>query len=517
VTIRRPTFVLLLVAGAASVLGVGAYLRTSQATLGLGFPLDDAWIHQTYARNLAATGVWSFVPGRESGGSTSPMWTALLAVGHRLGFDPRWWAYVLGAGGLAVTAATAGSWLTRRTGAGNPARLAVALLVALEWHLLWAAASGMELILLLALSVVIFRLSEDPIPNAVRLALLVGIGVWIRPDAVTLAVVPALAVLVAPGPSARRRLLALGWMVAAIAVPFALYLAFNLSTAGSLWPSTFYAKQAEYAVLRERPLVDRFFSLAFDLRSGGPLVGPGLLLLPAAFVALAAAIRQRRWIGLAPAVWAVGYLAMFALRLPVTYQHGRYQMPVLPVLLVFGAEGILRVWEGRRGRLRLLAVAWAAATGAVTASFVVLGARAYAQDVAVIESEMVETARWIRTNTEPSARIAAHDIGALGYFGDREVLDLAGLADASVIPLLRDERRLAELLVARRADYLMTFPGWYPRLAACGAPVYASRGTFSAAQGGEAMHVYRWPPAVDAPKGCMLYSPRPSGDDPQAP
>src|ERR1700677_239652 len=45
-----------------------------------GFPLDDSWIHQTVARNLADTGVLGFRPGRLSAGSTSLLWTILLAV-----------------------------------------------------------------------------------------------------------------------------------------------------------------------------------------------------------------------------------------------------------------------------------------------------------------------------------------------------------------------------------------------------------------------------------------------------
>ena len=35
-----------------------------------GFPLDDAWIHQTYARNLGLRGMMAFSPDELSTGST---------------------------------------------------------------------------------------------------------------------------------------------------------------------------------------------------------------------------------------------------------------------------------------------------------------------------------------------------------------------------------------------------------------------------------------------------------------
>ena len=80
----------------AVVLIAGIYLLTSRFTYGIGFPLDDAWIHQTYARNLALHREWAFRTGIPSAGSTSPLWSALLALGFLLHLSPYIWTYLLG-------------------------------------------------------------------------------------------------------------------------------------------------------------------------------------------------------------------------------------------------------------------------------------------------------------------------------------------------------------------------------------------------------------------------------------
>jgi hypothetical protein len=79
-----------------SALSVTGYLLASRLVYRLGFPLDDAWIHQTYARNLALHGEWAFLPGQPSAGSTAPLWSALLAVGHVVHLGPYVWTYLLG-------------------------------------------------------------------------------------------------------------------------------------------------------------------------------------------------------------------------------------------------------------------------------------------------------------------------------------------------------------------------------------------------------------------------------------
>jgi hypothetical protein len=121
-----------------------------------------------------------------------------------------------------------------------------------------------------------------------------------------------------------------------------------------------------------------------------------------------------------------------------------------------------------------------------------IGANAYATDVGVIETEMVAASWWIRENTSPDALIAAHDIGALGYFGERQILDMAGLISPEVIPILWNEPELTNMLNLQGADYLMTFPGWYPQMTDNLQAVFNSGGRFSPSIDGENMAVYTW-------------------------
>jgi len=274
--------------------------------------------------------------------------------------------------------------------------------------------------------------------------------------------------------------------LAVLAVP---YLVFNRLLAGAWWPNTFFAKQAEYAVLSAIPIWKRFLSQA-----GLPLVGAGALLLPVFIFSLVDALRLRRWAYLSGGLWVAGFLLLYAWRLPVTYQHGRYIMPAMPVFFIWGVSGIAGWIQGSASTLsrRVLAKSWMASTGLVLALFWIMGGRAYARDVAIIETEMVETAHWVATHTDASALIAAHDIGALGYFANRDLLDLAGLVSPEVIPFIRDEDRIADLLTAQDTDYLVTFPAWYPGLTGQALPLYRGQANFSQASGGENMVVYRW-------------------------
>jgi hypothetical protein len=91
-----------------------------------------------------------------------------------------------------------------------------------------------------------------------------------------------------------------------------------------------------------------------------------------------------------------------------------------------------------------------------------LGLNAYIQDVKIINEEMVDMATWVAENIPSDELFASHDIGALGFFASRPLLDIAGLITPEVIPFLRTGEPLWDFMRERGAVYLMAFPYQIP-------------------------------------------------------
>ncbi len=477
-----------------------AYLAAANSSFGLGFPLDDAWIHQTYARNLAELRQWAFIPGIASAGSTAPLWSALISLGYFVRLDPLFWTYLSGLALLAISAVVAARWFAVRLPERADLAWTMAVLVALEWHLAWASLSGMETLALAGVALLCFYWLEGRRVGVFVIGLLVGVGVWIRPDALTLVLAPVATMVIRDRERRLKQWLRLGL---GIAIPLLAYLAFQRGLSGELLPNTFFAKQAEYALLRELPIWVRMLTQIGipgewlgepGLQTGGPLVGVLIVLVPGLLITIRRSFRSRRWSQLIPLMWAGLFLALYAIRLPVTYQHGRYAIPVIPVLLVLSYEGMMRWIEPRSlvAAKRIASRAWLLLIAISAVAFWVIGAGAYGRDVAIVESEMVATARWIQANTPEKAVVAAHDIGAIGYFASREIIDLAGLISPDVIPFIRDEQALARYLDQVGAEYLITFPDWYPELTDGRQPLFVTGAPYSLAAGGENMATYIW-------------------------
>ena len=463
------------------------YLLASHFTYAIGFPLDDSWIHQTYARNLATRAEWSFRPGIPSAGSTSPLWSALLAPGFLLHLSPYIWTYLLGACMLFALAGLC-EWAVRAFADSYHPRFPWAgIFIAFEWHLAWAAMSGMETLLhgLIVTTILVMLMTRSP--RYLPLGLLTGLSVWVRPDGMTL-LGPVLMTIILTGQDTRSRLDTLGRYLIGFGSLFIPYLLFNLAIGGTPMPNTFYAKQAEYIEWQTLPILARLGQMVLQL-----LVGPGLVLLLGALGWLVRSVKQKIWAVLSVFIWSGGYLCLYVLRLPL-YQHGRYLMPAMPVLFLFGFLGFVEFDAGKVfGRHHWIAqTVWRGSTALLVIGFVFLGARSYAGDVAFIEREMVATAKWAAANLPPDSLIAAHDIGALGFFDTHGLLDLAGLISPDVIPFIRNEPQLADYLDQRGVDYLIAFPDFYPLLTTGAERIFTTQSAGPQVLGQKNMTIYRW-------------------------
>lgn len=467
----------------AALIGIGFFLLVSALTYRIGFPLDDAWIHLTYARNFVEHGEWAFRLGQSSAGSTSPLWTALLSIGYLLRLTPYTWTFFLGWVILSLLGIRAENIARRLLRSYNSKVPWVGLFIVLAWHLTWSATSGMETLLHGFLILTVLGMLMENSPHYMTLGLLAGLSVWVRPDGLTL-LGPILFTAFLSERTFEERRGVLAKVFVGFGILFVFYLLFNLALSGTPMPSTFYAKQAEYGEYwQAKALSERLTDYILPM-----IASPFVVLVPGLFLWTGRIIRGREWGALAGILWFLGYIGIYFMRLPA-YQHGRYILPAFPVLYLWGMTGMMGYITSAKANQRL-SLLWQTLLIVLILTFQWIGARQNAQDVILIETQMVRTAQWINENLPPDAVLAVHDIGAIGYFTPNPLIDLAALVTPDVVDFIRDEARLAEYMDASQAEYLVTFPGWYPQLTKYLAVV--SKAGLAEFPFEEDMTVYRW-------------------------
>jgi hypothetical protein len=154
------------------------------------------------------------------------------------------------------------------------------------------------------------------------------------------------------------------------------------------------------------------------------------------------------------------------------FQNGRYlgsAVALAAVTAVIGAEYLLRRFKRRQamlavgGAIGALALLNAVSTGIATA-----GNTARAESS--INRQQVALGEWLAVNTPEDAVVACNDVGAIGYFANRRVLDLLGLVTPEVMryrkkyQIGRENYAGRDFVLDRRPDYLVIFPSWFPNL-----------------------------------------------------
>jgi len=474
---RWPLLLGLLLALLPVVALLAAELDLLDGTLGL--PLDDAWIHQQFARSLAHADGLAFNAGARVAGSTAPLWTALLSLAFLLHLPPLAFAKALGT--LAHLLTVAGVYrLAREHLLRRELALLAAALVATSGVLLWGALSGMEVPLFTALAswgmALHARERSEPASPPIGMALL-AVATLVRPEGallLLLALVDRLLLarraegelqLLAPPVATLAR--AVGVTLLAI-VPLLLV---NRALGGAFLPTTFDTK-AGYTT-PGWPRGQYLYEVLGVLAATQPLA---TLLAPAGVLALLARWGGPRDRGLLPALWA--------LALPLAYgvlsgggrgifgNFGRYFYVLVPVVALLAAAALEPLLDLLPPRLRAGAIAlhWPLWVGALmllaNVMAAVPAAARYLHNVRDVDLGDVRLARLLAPRLPPAATLAVDDIGALKFLLPNPVIDLAGIVTPEVHRYARESFArtgsycpgLLAFVRATRPDYVAGFP-----------------------------------------------------------
>jgi hypothetical protein len=432
---------------AVEAISITLYLTRARQ---FGFPLDDAWIHQAYARNLGLHGMMAFSPGIPSSGNTSFLWTLLLALGYFLKVPFFLWTMLLG-GIFAVAAAFVAALLNHNYFGNFRNSVIVAIICIFEWHLAWAAVSGMEIGLFTCLTLLFFLLASRNVSPWI-LGALTALIVLARPEGILLAVIYAFKLLLTQPREIKRILLQGASFASMFLIVISPWIAFNFIYAHHPFPNTITAKFMHYGYpwspLRSLGYLWNVFLFFLD--------GSLLLLFPGACFKLFNSVQKKDTFQPQPLLWSLTLIGIYAVTLPFIYDEGRYLMPLIPLVIVYGVEGISQFLEIVLRTSFMRSTAWMLLFISVFALWI-MGSARYSTRIKFYELIHMQVAQWINDNTSSDTVIATHDIGIIGYFTNRQIVDLAGLVTPEIVPIMDDPQKIAEYLRSRHASYLIVY------------------------------------------------------------
>ncbi len=435
-----------------------------------GFPLDDAWIHQTAARNLVENGTMGLFPGHFGSGTTSVLWVLLLAINHAwLHWPASAFAALLGVS-LAIIAGQIVLVCAKNDGWESARAWTFAALFSISPNHAWFALSGMEVCLgsaLLVLSILLWFSRPESIRTAVACGCVLSLLVLTRPESVALC-----ACLLVLAPLARRRLSRVAWAAVPPSLALATYLGFNLLKSGHAGPSTLGGRRWlwlqdvtdwPWHEIRLR-LISRWLDRLWRFTLSEPWLPLFWLMLGLLILGLGSTCLRKGRIGTLT-ILALIQFGTYLLLLPVEGHGGRYQPLVAALFLPLACEGLriflLSLARAQPGLQRLERfVPWLlpiALLPSLAASFVKWSE---AQEYSVMHVNATEVAagHWV-ASLPPNARVASFDIGGVSYFGKHATLEIGGLTDSTILSDVQ-HGRIRERLEAERIEYLIVPMGY---------------------------------------------------------
>jgi arabinofuranosyltransferase len=481
-TLLLALFLSVVVLSSTAYFLVGQY----QELGGTYFLIDDAWIHLRFAKNLAEGYGFSFNPGHPIAASTAPLWTIILAASYKATGELILSTYFWGIVFFAATCFLVYRFVLLITNSFLLAAASACVSSLCPW-LTWSALSGMEIMLSAALILTTiflhFKYQDYNNWKGCLGAVAAGLTTLARPEAYVLFLALVIHRVTRSLLSARQnyRHTILVWLPMAflvltlIVLPYGL---FSLKTVGSFFPNTYSAKVGDLGLIGalKGGSVDAIKLALFanprlylgDFVQALAMISPVLAVaLPVGMLGL-----LRRDVYLLP-LFLILFPLVVGMVIPSDriswpwYRHMLNLIPVFVIVSLVGSDSLLQKvlskapkWATpvRRSLMGILMISigllFLTEQPRVRESFVSRGA--------AMKTEHIAIADWINQHLPPQAIIAASDIGVVGFYTQRFIIDTEGLITPEVLGEHRrngpaKDQEVYQYLEETQPDYLVKF------------------------------------------------------------
>lgn len=395
----------------------------------LGVPLDDVYIHCRYASNLLHGFSYSFNPGQTLTADTSPLWVLLIALGGLFTTRLELVAIILSL--LSYLIIAPGVYRASRDVFGLSefhARVAGWATVFAS-RLVWSGMSGMETALA---ALVMLLVVEEHARSRQRECLRAREALWL-----------GLALLVRPEFLFVAAVCAIDWIWLALkkranvgAAPVVLLLLLTLASSAVLLPLVTQGQLVSHSSVVQGAHVSiipnvGYLWFALKILASNNVIVFGIFCAGILLLWMDSTFRLAMII-------AIGLPILQAFIAPQFRHHGRYFFPVFSLIVILGVSAWSSV-EQRTIFLQkwrtVIACAFLLAGLVETGRWSIIEA----ESVRNINDQHLAVVSWLATNMHPTDRLAVDDVGAIGYFLDKPLIDLTGLVTPSLWNLQHDQ------------------------------------------------------------------------------
>ncbi len=454
---------------------IGIYYIISQHSKNgyFSFPLDDPWIHLTFAKNLVEYGAFSYFKNEMiTSGSTSPLYTFLAALLFLLIKNEFILSYIIGIVSFGLLTFLSFYLMKKETNSSYIA-LIVALIIAFQPKLGLISVSGMETTLFIALLIgtVVFYRNE----KFFLAGILSGLALWARPEGLILIVVLIFDLILQKVYFKTKfseiffsQKFYFKFLIPLIVISTG-YFAFNYFLSGTILPNTYSAKIAYYygsdrSNFLKRDVLQFFSSKEFIIVA--------FVFLISILKILYDLIKKEYNNNLLYLVFSFVFILAYYIQLPFAHRFGRYLMPVIPFYLFISFGGFQKILSFLHSKSKsdlgslfnMIYIGIATITLLLSLNEIPKNVDEIVFTGKYHYDRHIKVAEWLKENTKESDVIATHDIGALAFYSNRKIVDMVGLINPEIIEYLKDKNStdyLKEHFLKNNVSYFVTMRNWF--------------------------------------------------------